>query len=508
MSVLTHEINSRKIAQAAVWTSGSILLVRLFFLISSIITARLLNSEDFGLIGIAGAIYMIIDTTSATGIGNFLIYKQDLTIQERNTAFTMNLLIGLFFGCLVVFSGCIIGHLYHKPEVEKILLFSGIAFFISTMSGIPKALLIKNMKQQTLAIIDVAVNFLNFLLIIVFSLCGFKYLSYVIPLLIYQAAYGMILFFVTGQYFKLSLNKEIFLKIFKYSRSFTPQILLADLLYQVDYLIGSAFLSSAMLGYYYFGFEKAFLLSVFTRGISEQVLFPVFSKSQADMDVLKQNYFKLGSYVMFILFPILGFVILQAQELLPLVYGDHWNNSIFTFQCILSFFLLKVNYDISITLFNAIGKTHQNLKHFLCVIPHTVLFFFIGVSKAGLMGLSIAALMAHSLSGMFMMYRLSRYFKWSLLEQVTHLFRYLVPLFLVVPVTLFFKYLFMKMGLSALVVIFNLIFIFVIFYISFSWLINPEIIKDIYGFTQNKLQRKFQVSALDGEDIYFERADS
>jgi len=31
VSVLTHEINSRKIAQAAVWTSGSILLVRLFF---------------------------------------------------------------------------------------------------------------------------------------------------------------------------------------------------------------------------------------------------------------------------------------------------------------------------------------------------------------------------------------------------------------------------------------------------------------------------------------------
>jgi len=508
VSALTQEISSKKIAQAAMWTSSSILLVRLFFLISSVVTARLLNSEDFGLIGIAGAIYMIIDTTSATGIGNFLIYKQDLTHKERNTAFTMNLIIGLLFGCLVVFAGFIAGQFYHKSEVQKILLFAGIAFFISTMSGIPKALLIKNMKQQTLAIIDVCVNFLNFILIIIFSFCGFRYLSYVIPLMIYQAVYAVILFFVIGQVFKLSINKDIFLKIFKYSRGFTPQILIADLLYQLDYLIGSAFLTSAMLGYYYFGFEKAFLISVFTRGISEQVLFPVFSKSQADMETLKQKYFRLSAYCMFILFPLLVFLILQAKELLLLVYGSHWNNSIFTFQCILVFFLFKVNYDISITLFNAIGKTYQNLRHFLCVIPHTVLLFFIGVSKGGLIGLSIAALLAHSLSGLFMMYRLKKYFDWPLFEQVTHLFRHLAPLGMAIPAMLLFKYLFSKMSLNPVLVTFNLSFIFLLFYLISSWLINPEIMREIYSFVQNKLQRKFQITVQNSEDIYFEKVDS
>lgn len=508
MSTVTHEISTNKIAQAAVWISGSILLVRVFFLISSVITARLLTPEDFGLIGLAGAIYMIIDTTSATGIGNFLIYKQNLTTTERNTAFTMNLIIGILFGCIVMFTGFIVGAFHHKPEVQKILLFAGIAFCISTLSGIPKALLIKNMKQHTLAIIDVFVNFLNFILIIIFSFLGFKYLSYIVPLVIYQAVYSVILFAVIDQGFKLSVNKDIFFKILKYSRGFTPQILIADLLYQLDYLIGSAFLNSATLGYYYFGFEKAFLLSVFTRGISEQVLFPVFSKSQADKDILKQKYFRLSAYLMFILFPMLVFVILQAKELLLLVYGTHWNNSIFTFQCILTFFIIKVNYDISITLFNAIGKTHQNLQHFLCVIPHTIALFFIGVSQGGLTGLSVAALFAHSISGLFMMYRLKKYFDWSLLEQINHLLRYLAPICVAIPAMLIFKYLFFRMSLNPLLVTFNLCFIFLFFYLTFSWLINPGIMREIYGFVQSKLQRKLQIAVQSSEDIYFEKVDS
>lgn len=501
MSIITQDITPGKIARAAVWTSSSLIVVRLFFLTSSIITARLLNSEDFGIIGIAGAVYMLIDTTSATGIGSFLIYKQDLTSKESNTAFTLNFLIAMVFGGIVILTGVIVAQLYHKHQIQNVLSFAGIAFFFSTLGGIPRALLIKNMKQHALAIIDVSVNFLNFILIIVFAFLGYKYLSYVIPLTIYQAVCTASLFLLAGQLFRPSLNKEVIHQIFKYSRNFTPQIFLADLLYQVDYIIGSAYLTSAKMGFYYFGFEKAFLIAVFTRGVSEQVLFPVFSKSQYDLTLLKQNYFKLSSYFMFLLFPLLFFVILMAKELLILVYGTQWNNSIFTFQCILCFFVLKINYDISINLFNAVGKSDKNLRHFLIVAPHTFLLFFIGAKMAGITGLAIAAFFAHSISALCMMRRLSYVFGWSFYEQIMHLIKYLIPVFAALLFSLLFKYLFTMLAINTVFHLVSQAIVFFSLYFVFSNFFNPEIIKEIFILLKNKVNHVLHPSALNTEIV-------
>jgi O-antigen/teichoic acid export membrane protein len=416
---------SANIFKATVWTSGAMILVRLFFLFSSVITAKLLSPQDFGFIGIAGTLFMLINTASATGIDNFLIFKPALSRQSINTAFTLHVIACSLFALLIIGLGFALSGFYKQAALQEILLYAGLAFWVNAVGRIPRAFLIKEMQQQRLAILDASVNFLNALLIITFAVVGFKYLSYVIPMLISQALCMMILFGMARQAFGLQIIKPAAREILQYSKGFMPQTLLCDFLYQADYVVGGLCLSAALLGYYYFGFEKAFLVALLIRGLSEQVFFPVFSKAQSDPVSLKTHYFQLSSYLMLALFPVLLLLAVFSKELLSLIYGAQWLPSVLTFQGILLFCLLKILYDISISLLNATGKTGETLRHFLWVTPPTLVLFFIGAKLGGLYGLTMATILAHSLAALCMMFRIKRCFQWPVSEQLWHLGRHL-----------------------------------------------------------------------------------
>jgi O-antigen/teichoic acid export membrane protein len=471
------------ILKATVWTSGAIILVRVFFLLSSVVTAKLLSPEDFGFIGIAGTLFMLINTASATGIDSFLIFKSEPDQNTINTAFTLHFIVCTLFALLIMGLGFVVSDFYKQPALKEILIYAGLAFWVNTIGRIPRALLVKAMQQQRLAILDASVNFLNALLIMALAFGGFRYLSYVIPMLVSQLICMAGLFGMAKYPFRGGFSKPAGREILGYSKGFMPQTLLCDFLYQADYVIGGLCLSATLLGYYYFGFEKAFLVALLIRGLTEQVFFPVFSKTQNDPALLKKQYFQLSSHLMLALFPGLLLLTAFSKELLSLIYGNQWLPSLFTFQGILIFCLLKILYDVSITLLNATGKTGQTLRHFLWVTPPTLFMFYIGSTYGGLWGLTTATILAHGLAAFWMMFRIQHCFLWPVTEQLLHLFKHLALLILPCVALYFLKTQLESLYLPFYIVLSLSILCFLACYFVSVSLIMPDAVK----FAMNKL---------------------
>ncbi len=481
----------QNIVKAAAWTSVAIVLVRVFFLVSSVVTARTLTPHDFGLIGIAGTLSMLINTASATGIDSYLIFRQNLNEREVNTSFTLHaVLCGLFSG-VVMLAGVVVAAVSGKPELRDILFYSGLAFFVNSIGRIPRAFLIKAMKQDQLAMIDTGVNFLNLVLILVMAGLGFQYLSYVIPMMVAQAICAALLFWRARQPFRLDLDRRVVSQVLSYSKGFMPQTLLCDFLYQADYVVGGLFLTSALLGYYYFGFEKAFLAALLIRGMTDQVFFPIFSAAQNQPEELKKQYFKFSSYLMFALFPLFALGIFFARDGLLLVYGRQWENSIATFQAILGFCLLKVIYDVSLTLLNATGKTRQAFWHFVWVTPHTLILFALGAFWGGLQGLTLAALLSHSLSVGLLMFRVRAQFGWPVYLQAGHVLKHLALLAFPCAVILPLQSALLGWGASEALLMPLLGSVFIAVYLLASKLLFPEILQECRQWVLLKLKARF-----------------
>jgi lipopolysaccharide exporter len=478
MTEKAESFHQERMIKGVAWTSLGLLLIRIFFFITSIITARLLTPEDFGIIGMAATITLLVDTTSANGIDNFIIYKQALQSHDINTAFMLNTLIAVILAGLLIFSGPIFFLIYHHPALNLFLLYAGLAFLAAMLGRIPRAFLIKEMRQGILSAIDIGSNFINFALIIGLAMAKFQYLSYVIPLLISQTLRTVLLYILAHRRFQIEINASTVRDIFAYSKNYLPQALLSYGLTQADYIIGGLLLGSVLLGYYYFGFEKAFLVVMLVRSVAVQVFFPVFANLQSEPSRLKEKYFEISAYTMFLLYPVLFIMLLCSREMIGLLYGSQWEPSLLTFQCLMAYTFLSVNFDLSVILFNAVGKPQQNLKHYAIVLPIAIAMFYMGATYGGGMGLALASALVHSFSALLMMFWLKYAFQWRISEQVKHFARFMLPLIIQLPILVPLKIFLMSIHLGELYVLSSISVIFAVLYLLLTGLTNPTILKN------------------------------
>lgn len=65
--------------------------------ISNMVLARLLNPDDFGIMGLIMVFITVADVLVDGGLGNALIQKKNIEEKDRTTIFTANLVFHYFF---------------------------------------------------------------------------------------------------------------------------------------------------------------------------------------------------------------------------------------------------------------------------------------------------------------------------------------------------------------------------------------------------------------------------
>lgn len=427
------------VSKSVVWVMFSNLLGRVFTLASAIITARLLFPEDFGLISMAATFSALIDVFRKMGMTAFIISKKDITEKQINTVHLFNIIIGIVFALVMILASPFAAALYKAPEIQKILFYSAISFFIASVSEIPKATLLKAMRQSLASKIEILEQFLRVCLIILFAFFGFKYLSFVIPVVIAGLVSLLIYLFVTKWKFSLAFEVPAFKEALIYSKSFLPKTLLHYLAYNSDYIIIGSILGAKLLGFYFFGFEKALMLTTITTGISCRVHLPLFAGIQSNAAKLKETVYSVIEKQCFAFYPILFLQIVLASESIRFIFGNRWDEAIFTYQMISLYSFGVVVTIIFHVLFDAVGKPQENLKYFIFATPFIIGAIYSGAVFASLPGVAVAAFTAHSLAIIFLFYRTSKVFKWPLREIYYRSARCFIPLAVQLPVILILK---------------------------------------------------------------------
>ena len=381
----------------------------------------------------------LIDVFSRFGFEAFIMSRQEISNKEVNSVYLSNILIGIFSAIIVIIGAPFVAQAYHTPQVQHILVFSAILFFINSLASIPRALLIRDMQQEFISKVEILQGFLNTAFIIIFALLGFRYLSYVVALLIANSAVCLIYLATTKWKFSIVFDKKILDQAFVYGKSFLPKTILNYFVYNSDYIFVGYLLGSTLLGYYCFGFDKALILASVLVGVHCNIFFPLFSKIQTNAAELKKTFFSLVEKQTFVVYPLIFIQILLAKEIIGLIYGSRWDNSILTFQLILGYAFLRTTSSIIHVLFDAVGMPEQNLKHFLLITPMCVAAFFIGAKMGGLIGVSLAAFIIHSFTTSLLFVRAGLVFKWGFKELVALLSKCFIPTMLLMPVIIPFK---------------------------------------------------------------------
>ncbi len=290
----------------------------------SIILARILFPEDFGLMGIAAIFINFAKRLANFGFTASLVQKKEIDRWHVDSMFWFNFGIYGVITLGVVFAASSIKSFFNSPMLEAILPVIAIAFFIESLSGVPDALLKKKLKFKQLALSRLIRNILNITIAVVFAVLGFGVWSLVWGMVVGNTVRLILLLgyarWFPGWRFRLSRVKELA----KFGMGVTLANYLNYFIKNTDYFIIGKFLGTDQLGYY----ERAFnLMNMTRRRVARNmnaVLFAAYSTIQ-DQDVkIKAGVHKVLQSVGVISYPIHGLLFFLAPALIYNLYGPKW----------------------------------------------------------------------------------------------------------------------------------------------------------------------------------------
>jgi teichuronic acid exporter len=312
-----------------------------FFL--SIILARLLDPEEFGLIGMLTIFTSIAQVFINSGLATALIRAKDVSSEDYSTVFYFNIVVSSFFYVLLYFTAPLISDFYGESELIPLTRLVSLVFLINSFGLIQNAILVKEINFKNQALCNLAGLIVSVIVSAILAFNGFGVYS-IAWQAVSQAFITNLLFWVTS---KWRPNSGFSLKSFKKLWSFGSKILsttiVAKIIDNIDNIIIGKMFSAGQLGYYVRAKSTKQLPEQIFTSVLSSTSFAVLSKVNDDDNELRRlhlHFFKLSSYFFF---PIVFGFIAVAEAFIVVLYSDKWLPSVPLFQIIglasISYFL-------------------------------------------------------------------------------------------------------------------------------------------------------------------------
>jgi O-antigen/teichoic acid export membrane protein len=189
-------------------------------------------------------------------------------------------------------------------------------------------------------------------------------------------------------------NRRHFKNIFGFGAYSTSTVVFSTITYNVDNLMIGKLLGASLLGSYTLAFSLTENLRQMTSGILNQVMYPVFGKNQDDKEKLRAYFLKIINFNALLIYPIMTFFLLFAEEIVLGFFGDKWMATIIPLQLLSVAMMLHLLVNSFTSLIRGLGKPKLEMK---VIIGLTVLVLipglWLGISYYGLTGAASAILL-------------------------------------------------------------------------------------------------------------------
>jgi PST family polysaccharide transporter len=320
---LNTDLKKRSLQSGAV-TLGSQAIQFILQLGSTMILARILSPEDYGINAMAVAITGFAAIFSNLGLSTATIQRAEINHEQVSTLFWINTAIGLLITFLVAAISPVAAWFYKTPEMLWVMLSLSVIFLISGLSVQHSALLTRQMKFYSLAKIRI-ISLLTGILVAIFTgYQGFGYWALVFNTLTNVTVHSLCLWFACkwipgmpsrsdgiGSMVKFGSDLVVFDVINYFSRN-------------LDNVLIGRYYGSGVLGLYSKAYQLLMMPITNLRNPITSVALPALSRLQDDPEQYCNYYLKCVSLIAFISMPLVAFMFVFSEHLIELLLGSQW----------------------------------------------------------------------------------------------------------------------------------------------------------------------------------------
>ncbi len=363
----------RKTIHGVSWTLGGRQVQQLATLFITALLAKLLNPEDFGLMGMVTVLSGMAMILSDTGFSAAVIQRKDLNQTHYSTLFWVNIAIGLAVSMLFYLLAPAIASFYQRPELQAISEVLSVSFLLSALSSIPQALMRKAMRFKRLTLIDTTVHLVTGTVVVMMAMSGFGIWSLVAQPLLQQTLKGVLMWWYCPWQPSFVLSLTALRDVFRFSANILGLHYLQYFMNNLDYLLVGRFLGAEALGYYTLAYK---LMFVPIRNICQEivkVLFPALSRLQDNPQALLDGIGKALRSTCYIVFPMLMGMFMVADVFIDTVFGERWLPTIEVLRVLCLVGVVQAVITVLSVVFRATGCPERELRiHLARLLAMTV----------------------------------------------------------------------------------------------------------------------------------------
>ena len=442
----------RETLQGTFWGYLSFASSKLLNFVATLILARLLVPEQFGLIAYCTIAIQYLDIMNSAGIGSALIARKDKLQESANSAFIANIFLGFFSYGLAWMAAPSIAAFFNADELVPLLRALALVLPIGGMNTVPFSMIMRSLRFKTKMIASVAQSFSKGIISVTLALMGYGVWSLVWGQIAGEAISTVILWSLAKWRPTWKFERSVTIEVI----TFGAHIILVEIAGQIrnniDYIIVGRVLGASLLGVYTLAYRiPEIAIRSFDRVIGG-VSFPLLAQVQSDNRVLKSTYLGYIRYISLFTFSIGIGIAIVSGLFVQTFLSDKWQEAILPMALLsVALGIISVGHIPGI-FYKAIGRPDILNRLSIIKVP-LIVIILLYASKWGIVGVSIGQIGFAIISVLLDSFYVSRIMEFSMAESLKALFPSIVCSLSMLVTTLPVMYFFAPSGLSGLIFI-------------------------------------------------------
>lgn len=321
-----------EILHAVKWSALCEVTAKIISPISTMILARILAQEVFGIIASLTAITSLADLLTDAGFNAYIVQHEFKNASEKeqvyNIAFWSNLILSLLSFMLITVNRYFFAQLVGAQGYEKALSVACIVIPLTSISSIELAIMKRNLEFKSIGIIRIISKVIPLLITVPLALLGFSYWSLIIGNLLGESV-NIILCIKFGKLNPgLYYNIQTLKKILDFSAWAYLESILEWLLSNI-----AIFTVGAVYGVYYLGIFKTginiisqILMSVYA--LYANVYKAAIAKEQNNLKKFKNVFLSFQRYTSILSIPLGIGTFLYREFITGIMLGEKWGEAV------------------------------------------------------------------------------------------------------------------------------------------------------------------------------------
>lgn len=353
---------SKKITSGLFWTFGERILAQGVSFIVSIVLARLLMPEEYGIISMVLVFINIANVFVANGLGESLIQKKNTSSEDFSTIFCCSLFLSVVLYIFLFFLAPVIANFYSNELLAPVIRVLSLKLPLASFNSIQRAYVSKHMIFKKFFFSTLGGTIVSGVVGILLASMGFGVWALVFQYLVNSTMDTLILLITVKWKPSLKFNIQSARELLGFGFRMMISSLLNTVYSELHSLVIGKVYTAQDLGFYKRANQFPNLIITNVCSSVSTVLFPAMSNETNGLEDLKkmtQKSLKLTSYF---ITPLMIGLIAIAKPLIVLLLTNKWIECVPYMQLLCIAYLFQSIQTANCQAIKAIGRGDIYLK--------------------------------------------------------------------------------------------------------------------------------------------------